>query len=1067
MATAPEKTTFAQRPALVFAGAAPPLEGLRREINALYLADEATCVRALLEEARLPDDARARIQERAATLVEAVRRQSMGKSGIEAFLQQYDLSSQEGMVLMCLAEALIRIPDAETADKLIQDKLRDGRWEEHLGRSSSLFVNASTWGLMLTGKILKLDRRAERNLGNFMGQMVQRVGEPVVRTAMRQAMRIMGFQFVMGRSIKEAMKRARSKEHRLYRHSFDMLGEAALTEADARRYLEAYTAAIDAVGREKDPDADVHDSPSISVKLSALHPRYELAQRERVLEELVPGLLQLAERAKANGIALTVDAEEVDRLDLSLDVFEAVYRSPSLEGWEGFGLAVQSYQKRCIRLVDWVVELARDVGRRIPMRLVKGAYWDTEIKRFQVDGEAGYPVFTRKANTDVSYLACARRMLTAGEAVYPQFASHNAHTVASILEMAGARKDFEFQRLHGMGEELYGELVGADKLGVNCRVYAPVGAHKELLPYLVRRLLENGANTSFVNRIVDARVAVADIVADPVAEVEALAVIAHPRIPQPADIYRAAGFDRDNSKGLNMHDIVELERLKTEMEKALEKEWVAAPVVGGKVLDGVSKPSLDPADNRRVVGTIVEADADAIKLAIATGYAAQPRWDETPADERAACLLRAADLYEQHMAEFMALCTREAGKSLPDGVAEVREAVDFLRYYAMRCREDFGKPMEMPGPTGEKNTLSLHGKGVFICISPWNFPLAIFTGQVAAALGAGNAVLAKPADQVCLIGALAVRLLHEAGVPGDILHFVPARGSVMGQHGVADERVAGVCFTGSTGTGKVINRTLAAREGIIPTLIAETGGQNAMLVDSSALPEQVVIDVVQSAFHSAGQRCSALRALYLQEEIADRVIEILKGYMKTLKVGDPGLLETDVGPVIDTPARDSLEAHAQEMIGKYTLIGRCELGPECANGTFVAPTAVEIPSLEVVEEENFGPILHVVRYKAKELDKVIDQINATGFGLTLGVHSRIDSEADYIQKRIKVGNAYINRNMVGAVVGVQPFGGQGLSGTGPKAGGPHYMLRFATERTLTINTAAVGGNASLLSLSAD
>ncbi|MBW3567316.1 MAG: bifunctional proline dehydrogenase/L-glutamate gamma-semialdehyde dehydrogenase PutA [Proteobacteria bacterium] len=1058
-------------PPVIFADNAPRLDALRASMNELYLADESAAVKALLDQARLSDDARTRIHERAKTLVEAVRANADSKGGIEAFLQQYDLSSQEGMVLMCLAEALIRVPDADTADKLIQDKLKGGKWKEHLGKSPSLFVNASTWGLMLTGRVLKFGVREETNVSGIVDRAIQRVGEPVVRAATRQAMRIMGFQFVMGRTIKEAMKRARDQKD--FRHSFDMLGEAALTYADADKYFKAYSDAIDAIGAYKGEGFDVFSAPSISVKLSALHPRYELANHALVMREMVPRLLSLAEKAKSHDIALTVDAEEAERLDISLDVIEAVYRSPSLEGWPGFGLAIQAYQKRCIRLVDWLVALSKDVGRRIPVRLVKGAYWDTEIKKFQVEGETGYPVFTRKANTDVSYLACAKKLLAAGDPIYPQFATHNAHTVASILEMAGGRKDFEFQRLHGMGEELYGEIVnkggvGKEKFDVNCRVYAPVGAHKELLPYLVRRLLENGANTSFVNRIVDEKVPVEEIISDPVAEVENLKVIPHPKIPLPKDIYHAFGDDRLNSKGINVHDIKELEALKAAMEKSSRQEWRADPVIGGKVMKGESKPSLDPTDNRRAVGTVVEADGEMIRQAIDIGYKAQPKWDETPAEERAACLLRAADLYEKHTADLMALCTREAGKSIADGIAEVREAADFLRYYAMRCKEDFGAPKQLPGPTGEKNQLSLHGKGVFICISPWNFPLAIFTGQVAAALGAGNAVLAKPADQVSLIGALAVRLLHEAGIPGDILHFVPARGSVMGKHGITDERVAGVCFTGSTTTGKVINRTLAEREGIIPTLIAETGGQNAMLVDSSALPEQVVMDVIQSAFHSAGQRCSALRVLYLQEEIADRVIEVLAGYMKTLKVGDPGLLETDVGPVIDKAARDSLEAHAQEMIKKYKLVGRCEVPKAFAeHGTFVAPTAVEIPSLDVVEEENFGPILHVVRYKAKELDRVIDEINRTGFGLTLGVHSRIDSEADYIARRIKVGNAYINRNMVGAVVGVQPFGGQGLSGTGPKAGGPHYMLRFANERTLTINTAAVGGNASLLSLRAE
>ena len=1063
MATARDTMTREVTP-VIYADQGPGLSELRARMNDYFLADETAVVGELMEIARLSDDRRRSIKMRAEDLVRAVRKNSSGKGGIEAFLQQYDLSSKEGMVLMCLAEALIRVPDADTADKLIQDKMRDGKWKEHLGKSSSLFVNASTWGLMLTGKMLKLNERDEDSAGSIMDKAIQRLGEPMVRTAMRQAMRIMGFQFVMGRTIKEAMKRSTSKEHRDYRHSFDMLGEAALTYADAEKYFQAYSDAIDSIGKNKGEGFDVFSAPSISVKLSALHPRYELARREQVLDEMVPKLLSLAERAKKHDIALTVDAEEAERLDISLDIIEAVYRSSSLEGWEGFGLAIQAYQKRCLRLVEWLIHLSKDVGRRIPVRLVKGAYWDTEIKNYQVNGEHGYPVFTRKCNTDVSYLACARKMIEAGDALYPQFATHNAHTVASILEMIGDRRDFEFQRLHGMGEELYGEIVPAEKLGIACRVYAPVGAHKELLPYLVRRLLENGANTSFVNRIVDEKIAVEDIASDPVAEVDKLEHIPHTRIPLPRDIYTFAGHDRVNSRGINMADISEMKQLKADMEDALAKPRVAQPVIGGKKINGDSQPSLDPMDNRRHVGDVIHAGEKEIKEAIGIAHKAQPKWDRTPAAERAAILRKAADLYEEHTAEFMALCTREAGKSIADGIAEVREAVDFLRFYAMRCEKDFGEPMQLPGPTGESNTLRLQGKGVFIAISPWNFPLAIFTGQITAALAAGNAVISKPADQVCLIGSLAVELLHEAGVPGDVLHFLPCRGSVLGKHGVADERVAGVAFTGSTGTGKVINQTLAARDGLIPTLIAETGGQNAMIVDSSALPEQVVPDVVQSAFLSAGQRCSALRALYVQEEIADRVIDVLAGYMKTMTVGDPGLLTTDVGPVIDKAAQESLQKHADDMASKFKVIGKCELPEFAKHGTYVAPIAIEIPSLDEVAEENFGPILHVIRYKAKDLDKVIDEVNRTGFGLTLGVHSRIDSEADYIQRKVQVGNAYINRNQVGAVVGVQPFGGMGLSGTGPKAGGPHYMLRFANERTLTINTAAVGGNASLLSL---
>ncbi|MHB8424864.1 MAG: bifunctional proline dehydrogenase/L-glutamate gamma-semialdehyde dehydrogenase PutA [Gammaproteobacteria bacterium] len=1045
----------------VFDGAPPELKPLRAAINELYLADETRCVDALLSEAKLEAGAQQRIQARATDLVRGVRPHRKPKGGVEEFLRQYDLSSQEGMVLMCLAEALLRIPDAGTADKLIRDKIVNGKWEEHLGASPSLFVNASTWGLMLTGKLIALDQGVEKNVSNYMAKLATRLGEPVIRTAFRQAMRIMGHQFVMGRNIEEALKRAKSEEHRAFRHSYDMLGEAALTATDAQRYFDEYCKAIDAIGATVAEEQGVFAAPSISVKLSALYPRYELAQYERVMKELAPKLLTLAGHAKKYDMGLTVDAEEAERLDLSLDLIAAVYRSPSLSGWEGFGLAVQAYQKRAIRVLDWLIALGKEGRRRIPVRLVKGAYWDSEVKRAQERGLDGYPVFTRKPSTDVSYLACARRMLAHRDVLYPMFATHNAQTLASVLEMAGGDLEFEFQRLHGMGEELYAEVVGMDKLSLNCRVYAPVGSHEDLLPYLVRRLLENGANTSFVNRILDEEVPVGSIVADPIAEVEALKVKPHPRIPLPADIY---GVKRRNSRGLNLADQTVLDKLAGDMLQAMRHEWIAAPIVGGKVLSGKAKPSLNPADNRQSVGIIHEADADAIRKAVDIAAAAQPGWDMTPAVERACILRRAAALFEEHTAELMALCVREAGKSIPDAVSEVREAVDYLRYYAQQAEEDFGKPQRLPGPTGESNELWLQGRGVFVCISPWNFPLAIFTGQMTAALAAGNAVLAKPAEQTSLIGAQAVRLLHQAGVPGEVLHFISGRGSVVGQHAVADARIAGVAFTGSTETAKVIHQTLANRDGIIPVLIAETGGQNAMLVDSSALPEQVVPDVIASAFNSAGQRCSALRVLFVQEEIAPRVIEVLTGYMDELSMGDPAFLNTDVGPVIDAEAKKNLDEHKQWIKTQGKVLHELELPAACAHGTYVTPLAVELPSLDILKREVFGPVLHVIRFKASELDAVIASINHTGYGLTLGVHSRIDSQAQYIQRRIRVGNVYINRNIIGAVVGVQPFGGQGLSGTGPKAGGPHYMHRFSTERTVSINTAAVGGNATLLSL---
>jgi RHH-type proline utilization regulon transcriptional repressor/proline dehydrogenase/delta 1-pyrroline-5-carboxylate dehydrogenase len=1038
--------------------AAAPSE-LRERIGALWLADESECLDALLPLAKLDEAGRTRVRERAGQLVRAVRTERVAAGGVDALLREYDLSSNEGMVLMCLAEALLRIPDAATADKLIEDRLRQGDWEEHLGASASLFVNASTWGLMLAGRILRLDTGALDDLSGYMRRLVARAGEPVVREALRHSMRMLGRQFVMGRTIGEALERARSDEHRAYRHSYDMLGEAALSAQDAQRYFDAYTHSIAAIGAAAAGSSDVHQAPGISVKLSALHPRYEVAQRARVLDELIPRLLALAERAREAGIGLTVDAEESERLDLSLDLFEAVYRAQALAGYAGFGLAVQAYQKRAIAVVDFLVELARAGGRRIPVRLVKGAYWDAEIKRHQERGLAGYPVFTRKASTDVSYLACARQLLAAGDAIYPMFATHNAHTLANVLEQAGTRRDFEFQRLQGMGEELYSQVVGEAHLGVACRVYAPVGSHEELLPYLVRRLLENGANTSFVNRIVDAHAPVEAVVADPVAEVEALETRPHPRIPTPPALYGT----RRNSSGINLADPAVLAALAQQMQSAV-RAWRAVPLIAGRELPGQESIVYNPADRRRQVGTVCAADAGAVADAARIAAGAQPDWDRTPAGTRAGILEQAADLFEAQHAELMALAVLEAGKTLPDAVSEVREAVDYLRYYAQRVREEFGAPRRLPGPTGESNELWLEGRGVFACISPWNFPLAIFTGQVAAALAAGNAVLAKPAEQTPLIAARAVALLQQAGVPGDVLHLLPGPGGEVGANMVADRNVAGVAFTGSTETAQLIHCALAAREGPLAILIAETGGQNAMLADSSALAEQVAADAVSSAFNSAGQRCSALRVLFVQEDIAERVTELLAGCMSELRVGDPAWLETDIGPVIDAQAQAELERHKAWIRTQGVPICEVVLPPQCAHGSFVAPLAVQIPAIGLLEREVFGPILHVVRFRANELDAVAESINRTGYGLTLGVHSRIESQAQAFQRRCRVGNVYVNRNQIGAVVGVQPFGGRGLSGTGPKAGGPHYLPRFASERTVTINTAAVGGNASLLSL---
>ena len=1034
---------------------------VRARITAAWLRDETEAVTDLLAQASLPAHERERVIALAASLVTRVRERAKDQSAIESFMRQYDLSSEEGVLLMCVAEALLRIPDKATADRLIRDKLGEADWKKHLGRSESLFVNASTWGLMLTGKLVNLAEETRHDFTGALKRLVGRAGEPAIRLAVRQAMRIMGHQFVMGRTIDEALDRCAKKEYAMYRYSYDMLGESALTAATAERYQEDYRRAIVRIGA-RGPFANHTEAPSISVKLSALDPRYEVAKRAQSRRRLTAKLLELSQLAMRQGIALSVDAEEADRLELSLDILGEVFAHPSLAGWNGLGIVIQAYSKRTPFVIDWLVETARSSGRRWYVRLVKGAYWDAEIKRAQEQGLAGYPLYTRKPNTDVSYLACARKLFEAGsELIYPQFATHNAHTIAAVYHLAAGRP-FEFQRLHGMGTDLYAEVIGKDKLDVPCRVYAPVGTHEDLLPYLVRRLLENGANTSFVNRISDERLPVEELVADPCEKVRSFASIPHPRIPLPVNLY---GDLRKNSMGVNFADDNELKALAAAIN-AHPGPWHATPLVPGGAGGGAAVTVTNPADRRDVVGSYVGADAALVDQALANAVAAQPEWDRLPAASRAAILEEAADRLEARRGEFLALCVREAGKTLPDAVAELREAVDFLRYYATMARRLFGQPEELPGPTGERNRLYLNGRGVFVCISPWNFPLSIFLGQVSAALAAGNSVIAKPAEQTSLIGHVAVKLLHEAGVPPKVLQYLPGDGAVVGAALTRDPRVAGVAFTGSTDTAWAINRTLAARNAPIAALIAETGGQNAMIADSSALPEQVVKDVIASAFQSAGQRCSAARVLFVQEDIADKVIDMLAGAMAELKVGDPGQLSTDVGPVIDEDARKLLVEHAARMDREATRkIAEVALdAAETAHGTFFAPRAYEIPALDLLTREVFGPVLHVIRWKGEDLPKVIEQINATGYGLTLGVHSRIDDTVEYIRSHARVGNCYVNRNQIGAVVGVQPFGGEGLSGTGPKAGGPHYLLRFASERTLTINTTAAGGNASLLTL---
>ena len=1037
------------------------LDAARADLDSAYRMDEETAVEGLLGRLQLSDGDRAAIADRARRLVVAVREGRVVSGGIDAFLQEYGLDTREGVVLMCLAEALLRVPDAGTVDDLIRDKLADGDWADHVGQSPSVLVNASSWALMLSGRLLQGSRPDAGDLNRALRRLVRRSGEPVIRQAMMQAMRIMGRQFVLAETIGAALKESRETEKAGYRYSYDMLGEAALTASDAQRYCDSYADAIAHVGQHGKGKGPI-DGAGVSIKLSALHPRYEVAQADRVRAELLPRVVDLCALAKRHDIGICIDAEEADRLDLSLDLIAAVAIEPKLSGWDGLGLAVQAYQKRAIHLVDWLSALASASGRRLMVRLVKGAYWDTEIKQAQVDGMRGYPVFTRKRATDVSWLTCAQALLANRRAFYPQFATHNAHSLAAALIMAksAGTQEFEFQRLHGMGRPLYESVVEKARpdARVTCRIYAPVGGHRELLAYLVRRLLENGANTSFVNRLADDELPVDDVIADPIAKTEQSSPVANPAIVLPSELF---GEQRQNSPGEDLSDRVGLAKLVSQMTAANDR-LVAASLIDGEAPSGEPARVANPARGEESVGTIVQADDSDVERALNCARAAQIEWDRITVDHRAACLERAADLYRAHRAELLNLCIREAGKTLDDAVAEVREAEDFLRYYAMQARALMVTPTELPGPTGERNTLSLHGRGTFACISPWNFPLAIFTGQVAAALVTGNAVIAKPAEQTPLIAYRAVRLLHEAGVPEAVLNLVAGPGETVGAALTSHRGIDGVAFTGSVATARRINRALADRDAPIAPLIAETGGLNCMIVDSTALPEQVIGDVLVSAFRSAGQRCSALRALFVQNEIADRLIAMLAGGMAELTIGDPCDLATDVGPVIDPDALALLTAHAKRMDHEATLIHACP-APEAA-GWFFGPRAYVVDDLDRIGGEVFGPILHVIRYDAKSIDNVLTQISQSGFGLTFGLHSRIDDRVEALTARLPVGNFYVNRSMIGAVVGVQPFGGEGLSGTGPKAGGPHYLPRFVVERAVSVNTTAAGGNATLLAL---
>jgi RHH-type proline utilization regulon transcriptional repressor/proline dehydrogenase/delta 1-pyrroline-5-carboxylate dehydrogenase len=1014
---------------------------------ASYPPDDGVIAAKLLDGARLSSAQEQRIDDTARSLIEAIRRRDDRLGGVEDMLREFALSTKEGLALMVLAEALLRVPDSRTADHFIEDKLGEGDFVHHETKSSAFLVNASAWALELSARVIQPGETPEGTIG----RLVKRLGAPAVRAATRQAMRLMGSHFVLGETIEAALARAEPRSTAAARYSFDMLGEGARTAADASRYFNAYAAAIAAIGQAAG-DRPQPDRPGISVKLSALHPRFEAISRGRVMAELVPRLIDLACRAKAFDLNFTVDAEEADRLELSLDVITAVAGDASLADWDGFGLAIQAYQKRASAVIDYVDELAKALGRRLMVRLVKGAYWDTEIKRAQERGLAGYPVFTRKAMTDFNYIACARQLLALRPRLFPQFATHNALTVATLLELAGDGGSFEFQRLHGMGEALY-ERLGKDRPDLACRTYAPVGSHRDLLAYLVRRLLENGANSSFVALAADEAVPVARLLRRPAEIIGRAENAGHPNIPLPRHLLRP---ERLNSRGIEFGEHAALEALRIEIAGETGRV-MAAPLINGRTIDGEGRLVRSPIDSTPI-GNVIEATPAQAAEAIARARSGFRTWSATRAAARAKVLEQAANLLEQRAARFIALLQCEGGKTLDDALSEVREAADFCRYYAARGKKLFGEGEAMPGPTGESNVLRLRGRGVFVAISPWNFPLAIFLGQITAALMAGNSVVAKPAEQTPLIATEAIRLLHEAGIPVSALHLLPGDGTI-GAALVGHGDVAGIVFTGSTEVARAINRTLAAKDGPIVPLIAETGGINAMIADATALPEQVADDVVTSAFRSAGQRCSALRLLFVQDDVADRMIEMIAGAAAELKLGDPRDIATHVGPVIDADAKQRLDAHVARMKKE----ARVRFAGAAPAGNYVGPHIFELKNARDLTEEVFGPILHVVRYRADQFAGVLAAIEGSGYGLTLGIHSRIDDTVESVTERLQVGNVYVNRNMIGAVVGVQPFGGYGLSGTGPKAGGPHYLARFATEQTVTINTAAAGGNAALLS----
>ncbi|MGP3590075.1 trifunctional transcriptional regulator/proline dehydrogenase/L-glutamate gamma-semialdehyde dehydrogenase [Vagococcus sp. WN89Y] len=1038
------------QPFIEFAEQILPQSVSRAAITSAWRRPETDAVPMVLEQARLPQPVAEKAHALAYQLAEKLRNQktASGRAGmVQSLLQEFSLSSQEGVALMCLAEALLRIPDKATRDALIRDKISNGNWQSHIGRSPSLFVNAATWGLLFTGRLVATHNEA--NLSRSLNRIIGKSGEPLIRKGVDMAMRLMGEQFVTGETIAEALANARKLEDKGFRYSYDMLGEAALTEADAQAYMVSYQQAINAIGKASN-GRGIYEGPGISIKLSALHPRYSRAQYDRVMDELYPRLKSLTLLAHQYDIGINIDAEEADRLEISLDLLEKLCFEPELAGWNGIGFVIQAYQKRCPFVIDYLIDLATRSRRRLMIRLVKGAYWDSEIKRAQMEGLEGYPVYTRKVYTDVSYLACAKKLLSVPNLIYPQFATHNAHTLAAIYQLAGQNYypgQYEFQCLHGMGEPLYEQVVGKvaeGKLNRPCRIYAPVGTHETLLAYLVRRLLENGANTSFVNRIADTTLPLDALVADPVTEVEKLAAqegqigLPHPKIPLPRALY---GDGRINSAGLDLANEHRLASLSSSLLNSAAQKWYARPTLEKVEMEGELQPVANPAEPKDIVGYVVEASEAQVNQALDNALSHAPVWFATPPQERAAILERAAMLMEDQMPALMGILVREAGKTFTNAIAEVREAVDFLRYYAGQVSADFDNETHRP-------------LGPVVCISPWNFPLAIFTGQIAAALAAGNSVLAKPAEQTPLIAAQGVAILLEAGVPAGVLQLLPGRGETVGAQLTSDPRVRGVMFTGSTDVATLLQRNIANRldaQGRPTPLIAETGGMNAMIVDSSALTEQVVVDVLASAFDSAGQRCSALRVLCLQDEIADHTLTMLRGAMAECRMGNPGRLTTDIGPVIDAEAKENIDKHIQAMRAKGRTVFQAvrensEDAREWRTGTFIPPTLIELDSFDELKKEIFGPVLHVVRYNRNQLDALLKQINASGYGLTLGVHTRIDETIAQVTGNAHVGNLYVNRNMVGAVVGVQPFGGEGVSGTGPKAGGPLYLYRLLGSR---------------------